>query len=159
MQHFRFMWLHTFLSRNLSNRCIQWCYQSISRIFGGFILFGPILSRGLVPRNATIASRRSRQILRPSKLLESNSNIFTISVFPFIISRSYDQFCTVQTSSRYLYCYGSRLWLIFCFGGRSKWFSEVKNHFLTRPNELLGLNKTYINISNGQKFEFIIIRV
>ena len=34
-----------------------------------------------LPGNATIASHRQRQTLHPLKLLESNSNIFTISVF------------------------------------------------------------------------------
>ena len=38
-------------------------------------------------------------------------------------------------------------------GGRD-FFSLLKIIFPSRKNELLDINKTYINIGNGQKYEF-----
>ena len=50
------------------------------------------------------------------------------------------------------------LFLIICFLGMRKLLTEVKNNFLVPPNPpqkkiISGLNKTYIDIRNGQKFE------
>ena len=130
MQHFRFMWLHTFLIRNFSNRCMHWCYQSISRIFGWFILFGPILSRGLVPRNATIALRRSHQILATSievfrKQQQYSIHNISFSIYLVEILRS------VLFSSNFSPL-PILLWVSFLTDilFRGDEFSEVKNNFL-----------------------------
>ena len=46
------------------------------------------------------------------------------------------------------------LHLIIHFMGINKGFSEVKKSvFLSAQNKLSGVNKTYIDIGNGQKFE------
>ena len=58
-----------------------------------------------------------------------------------------------QTSAHYWYKYRSCLCLIICFGGTRNWFLTSENHFLIPHNKLSDVNKTYIDISNGQKFE------
>ena len=49
----------------------------------------------------------------------------------------------------------SCLRIIIRFFGTKKLFSEVKNIFLSLQTKLSNVNKTYINISNGQKFELL----
>ena len=58
--------------------------------------------------------------------------------------------------ARTVYGYRSCLHLILRFGGTRKYFFTSENHslvHLSKKNGLSDVNKTYIDISNGQKFE------
>ena len=60
-----------------------------------------------------------------------------------------------QTSARYWYWYRSCLRLIIHFLGREIYF-QMGNHFIVPRYEFSAVNETYIDISNGQKFELSI---
>ena len=63
---------------------------------------------------------------------------------------------SAQTSAQYWYLYRSYLRPVIRFGWTINRFQKWKIIFLSQTNKLSDVNKTYIDISNGQKFELYI---
>ena len=88
-------------------------------------------------------------------LKQNGVKAVSIRVIRIVVFQEGEGVVLAQTSAHYWYWYRSCLRLIIHFLGREIYF-QMGNHFIVPRYEFSAVNETYIDISNGQKFELSI---